>query len=144
VDNISQPGARQGRFLSRLGLSPAPTDLISAGNSGLDVSIFGRLARSLGVSEASLADITGVSQSSLTRRKRSGRMTPEESERILRIAGLVDLAAGIFGDIEVAVAWLKETNLSLGDVSPLEFARSEIGGREVRDLLGRIEYGVYS
>jgi len=27
---------------------------------------------------------------------------------------------------------------------PLEFAKSEIGAREVENLLGRIEYAVYS
>jgi uncharacterized protein (DUF2384 family) len=27
---------------------------------------------------------------------------------------------------------------------PLDYAETEIGAREVEDLLGRIEYGVYS
>jgi uncharacterized protein (DUF2384 family) len=27
---------------------------------------------------------------------------------------------------------------------PLDFAKTEIGAREVENLLGRIEYGVYS
>jgi uncharacterized protein (DUF2384 family) len=32
----------------------------------------------------------------------------------------------------------------LGGAVPLDFAKTEIGAREVENLLGRIEYGVYS
>lgn len=39
----------------------------------------------LGISEAVLAGVTGIS-STLTRRNRSGQLTPEESEHVLRAA----------------------------------------------------------
>jgi uncharacterized protein (DUF2384 family) len=32
----------------------------------------------------------------------------------------------------------------LGNVAPIEFAKTELGAREVENLLGRIEYSVYS
>jgi putative toxin-antitoxin system antitoxin component (TIGR02293 family) len=41
-----------------------------------------------------------------------------------------------------ASEWLTTPNRSLGRVSPMEFAVTEIGGREVEDLLGRIAHGV--
>jgi len=34
--------------------------------------------------------------------------------------------------------------VGLGGETPLEYAETEVGAREVEDLLGRIEYGVYS
>ena len=43
-----------------------------------------------------------------------------------------------------AKKWLKEEAYGLGDVSPLEYAVTEIGAREVEDLLGRVEHGVFS
>ena len=45
---------------------------------------------------------------------------------------------------ESAAEWLKTPNLSLGDKTPLEYADTEVGAREVENLLGRIDYGVYS
>jgi putative toxin-antitoxin system antitoxin component (TIGR02293 family) len=127
-----------------LGLPTAPSEQIAAAEEGLEVGTFRALAEALGVSEARLASITRMSQTTLTRRKRGGRFTVEESEHLLRIALLLERAATVFGSADDAAGWLKEPNLSLGNVAPLEFARSEIGAREVSDLLGRIEHGVYS
>lgn len=54
------------------------------------------------------------------------------------------LALAVFEDAGLAKKWLKEDAYGLGDVSPLEYAVTEIGAREVEDLLGRIEHGVFS
>ena len=50
----------------------------------------------------------------------------------------------VFGDAENAREWLIHPQRGLGNVVPVELAKSEIGAREVENLLGRIEYGVYS
>jgi putative toxin-antitoxin system antitoxin component (TIGR02293 family) len=137
----------QGDYVSPLldlGLPRAPTEQIAAAREGLPVSTFVLLADALGISEAALASVTGMSQTTLTRRKRGGRLHPDEGEHLLRIALLLERASAVFGDTGDAGDWLKSPNLSLGSSTPLEFARSEIGAREVTDLLGRIEYGVYS
>ncbi len=63
---------------------------------------------------------------------------------MLRIAHLLDVASRVFDALESAADWLRSENLSLGGRTPLEYADTEIGAREVENLLGRIEYGVYS
>jgi putative toxin-antitoxin system antitoxin component (TIGR02293 family) len=45
---------------------------------------------------------------------------------------------------ENARQWLASPQLGLGGAIPLDYATTEVGAREVEDLLGRIEYGVYS
>ena len=45
---------------------------------------------------------------------------------------------------ENARRWLSAPHVGLGGAVPLEYAATEVGAREVDDLLGRIEYGVYS
>ena len=57
---------------------------------------------------------------------------------------LLEKAVDVFGDIQSARKWLKEKAYGLGDLSPLEFAKTEIGAREVENLLGRIEHGIFS
>ena len=129
---------------TELGLSRDTGDLIGAVKEGLPVAIFRALAETLNISEARLARVTGISPTSLTRRKRSGVLTQDEGEHVLRIATLFDKATALFEDVETASDWLKTANPSLGDATPLSYADTELGGREVENLLGRIEYGVYS
>lgn len=81
----------------------------------------------------------------LSRRKASGRLSPDESERLLRISRIVDQAVALFeGDHDAAMQWLQTPQPALNREKPLDFARTEIGAREVEDLIGRLEYGVFS
>jgi len=62
----------------------------------------------------------------------------------VRYARLLGQAFKVFEDLESAKQWLNAPQVGLGGAIPLEYARTEIGAREVENLLGRIEYGVYS
>ena len=53
-------------------------------------------------------------------------------------------AVEVFGGIEQARQWLSSPQFGLGGAIPLEYARTEVGAREVENLLGRIGYGVYT
>ncbi len=131
--------------LHDLGLTSAdPRELIAAVKAGLPTTTFEALAVALGVTESHLASVSGISASTLLRRKRAGRLLTDESEHVLRIARLLASAEEVFGDAADAADWMRSANLSLGKVPPLSFADTEIGAREVEDLLGRIAYGVYS
>ena len=61
-----------------------------------------------------------------------------------RISNLYDRAIEVLGDQERAEAWLKKPNKALGMKTPLQYADTESGAREVENLLGRLEYGVFS
>ena len=53
-------------------------------------------------------------------------------------------AVEVLESMDHARQWLTSPQLGLGGSVPLEYAETEVGAREVEDLLGRIEYGVYS
>ena len=91
-----------------------------------------------------LAEKLSISRSTLQRRKANGRLSPGESDKVMRFARLVEHATRVFGDVEKARAWLKHPQYGLGGAVPLNYAETEIGAREVDNLLGRIDYGVYS
>lgn len=112
--------------------------------NGLPVSTFTKIRSDLGLPDKDLAQIIRVPKSTLAARKKRGRFSFEESERLYRIQRLFTKALAVFGDIESTRKWLKENAYGLGDVSPLEFARTEVGAREVENLLSRIEHGVFS
>ena len=68
-----------------------------------------------------------------------------ESERLLRISAVFERAVDLFeGDVAAAVAWLNRPNRALGHQTPLDFSGSALGAREVENLIGRLDHGVFS
>jgi putative toxin-antitoxin system antitoxin component (TIGR02293 family) len=62
----------------------------------------------------------------------------------VRIIRLFDLARSVFGTDEATRRWLNAPLRALGGRSPLDFAQTEPGAREVENVIGRLEHGVYS
>jgi putative toxin-antitoxin system antitoxin component (TIGR02293 family) len=121
-----------------------PTDLIRQIQKGLRFSELETLQNSIDMPFEQLAAKLSISRSTLQRRKAAGRLSPDESDKVIRYSRLVRQAADFFGDIEKARAWLKHPQYGLGGAVPLDYARTETGAREVENLLGRMKYGVYS
>ena len=125
-----------------LGGSHSIADMLQMIRRGFPSSQVIRLAAEHGIPEALLQKTLNISDSTFQRRKRSGRFTPDESDRFVRLAGLYGMAAEVLGSKHDASEWMSTPNRSLGGVSPAGFAVMETGGREVEDLLGRIAHGV--
>ena len=121
-----------------------PTELIRKIQKGLRFSELETLQTSIGMPFEQLAAKLAISRSTLQRRKAAGRLSPDESDKVLRFARLLEHATDVFGDVDKARAWLKHPQYGLGGAVPLDYAETEIGAREVDNLLGRIDYGVYS
>lgn len=124
--------------------SLGPAKMIEQVQGGLRVQELDDLRDSLEIPMEKLASKLGISKATLHRRKARGRLGPAESERVVRLARLMGKAAKVLGGIEAARQWLNSPQFGLGGAVPLDYADTEIGAREVENLLGRIEYGVYS
>jgi len=121
-----------------------PTKLIHRIQKGLRFSELETLQSTIDLPFEQLAAKLSISRSTLQRRKAAGRLSPDESDKVIRFSRLLEHAARVFGNIEKGRAWLKYPQYGLGGAVPLDYARTEIGAREVDNLLGRIDYGVYS
>src|SRR5256886_7247061 len=121
-----------------------PTELIHRIQKGLRFSELKSLQDSIDLPFEQLAAQLAISRSTLQRRKAAGRLSPDESDKVIRYSRLVQQAADFFGEIGKARAWLKHPQYGLGGAVPLDYARTEAGAREVENLLGRMKYGVYS
>lgn len=97
-----------------------------------------------GFPPAEAARYLRLSRAQLARRRRAERIGPEESDRLLRLAELHAHALELFEDRAAAVGWLTAPALGLGTKRPIDCAATEWGAREVHDLIGRIEHGVFS
>lgn len=121
-----------------------PTELIRQIQKGLRFAELETLQSTIDLPFEQLAAKLCISRSTLQRRKAAGRLSPDESDRVVRYSRLLEHAAKVFGDVEKARAWLKFPQHGLGGAVPLDYAQTEVGAREVDDLLGRIDYDVYS
>src|SRR5213594_1024927 len=121
-----------------------PHELIRRIQKGLPFSDLKVLQDSIDMPFEQLAAKLSISRSTLQRRKAAGRLSPDESDKVIRYSRLVQQAADFFGEIGKARAWLKHPQYGLGGAVPLDYARTEAGAREVENLLGRMKYGVYS
>ncbi len=74
--------------------------------------------------------------------KKGQRLTPEESDRVTRVARIVAMAAETFGDREKSFRWLHKPKRGLGDQTPIELIDTEEGARIVEDRLFRISHGL--
>jgi len=120
------------------------SELIRKIQKGLRFSELETLQNSIALPFEQLAAKLAISRSTLQRRKAAGRLSPDESDKVMRLSRLLEHATNVFGDIEKARAWLKFPQRGLGGAVPLDYAETEVGAREVDDLLGRIEYSVYT
>ncbi len=113
--------------------------------AGFGFNALVRFQKNSGFPLATIAQLLQIPPRTLARRKSTGRLAPQESERLLRVANLFANAVDLFeGDVAGARAWFSRRNRALGYETPLSFARTEVGAREVEDLIHRLEYGVFS
>ena len=112
---------------------------------GLPVGAFFRLRDTLGVSQEFLSQAVSIPPRTVMRRQAAKeRFKPDESERILRLARIFLRAQQVLASAGRAKAWILAKNRALGGTTPLDFAKTEPGAREVENLLGRLEHGVFS
>jgi len=121
-----------------------PTELVRRIQRGLPFSELEALRKQLDLPLDELASKLSISRATLHRRKSAGRLSPDESDKVMRFSRLLEQATDLFGDLERGRAWLKFPQYGLGGVVPLDYAGTEAGAREVENLLGRIKYSVYS
>ena len=118
---------------------------VEATEAGLPESELTVLQHSLDVSSERLLPLVGLSKATFHRRKTTGaNLTPLVSDRVVRFALLLSKAIKVLGSKDDANKWLNSPQLGLAGAVPLDYAKSEVGAREVENLLGRIEYGVYT
>ena len=128
--------------LSHLSNNAKALDMV---RDGLPFSTLESLVSVLGVPQKEVASIIGIPATTLSRRRKNGRLTQLESDRLMRIARLVEMAHGMMqGDAVAARRWLTAPHDLLDGAKPLAHASTEVGGREVEQLIGRLCHGTFS
>src|SRR5437870_1069732 len=102
--------------------------LLHSVEKGFAFRCYDRLARNVGLPTEQLLDLVDIPRRTLIRRKNEGQFSPNESDRLLRVARLFGKTLELFdGDRESAVDWLSTAQTAIGGAIPLQLARSEMG-----------------
>ena len=133
-------------YASLLGMKSCDTlKLLEQVEQGLSYKALERLQRNIVLSLKRLAELIRIPPRTLARRKEEGRLLPDESDRLLRLSRIFAESLALFdGDFHAARTWLFTPQPALGGSIPIEFSRSEVGAREVENLIGRLEHGIPS
>ena len=95
-------------------------------------------------SDKDFAIIAGTSARTLSRLKANQKIPQQAAEVTISLMRALDKATEIFGSEEAAISWLKSPNKVLGGITPVQALSSRFGAEEVMDMLGRVEWGIYS
>ncbi len=120
-------------------------DMANAIEHGLPLTSAWQVRSHLALSEQELAALLGVSTKTLQRlgRQPDARLATIQSDRLYRLARIFQLAEQVLEDTDSARRWLKTPAPGLEQRTPLDLLRTEIGARQVENLLGCIEHGLY-
>jgi putative toxin-antitoxin system antitoxin component (TIGR02293 family) len=137
---------RDTRIGKALGLKSMETAaLMQAVQSGLSWDAVRKFLDFTGLSQQDLAKYLIIPERTFARRREAATFDWRESEQVLRLAEIYQAALELFdGDTAATRTWLTSPVRGLGNARPIDFAQSEFGAREVRDLIGRLADGVSS
>ena len=123
--------------------------LASRGVAGLAAAVEKGLPRSALLRVVARSGVTGKARLALLHRvvpsatfKRRTRLKLHESEKTERLARVIALAELLWDDAEAAQHFINTPHPELKNRTPLDCASTELGARQVEDLVMRAIYGL--
>ena len=112
---------------------------------GLPTRALANLQQAMGLNNERFAALLNLKPRTLQRRKEEdSRLNVTQGNEVFRVAQVLSRASEVLGSRDDALNWLQHPNHALGEIAPIEKLNTLAGAVEVMELLGRIEFGVYS
>jgi len=123
----------------------SPFDFIRIAKDGIHVSVIQNFSNYFKLKKEVVTQLLAVSEPTLYRWKKNNKNLDRNfSVKLFEIVDLFLYGEEVFEDRDAFFKWLKFPNEALGGMEPMELVEIPGGVSKVRDVLGRIEYGVYS
>src|SRR6266404_4132497 len=120
------------------------SELIEAITRGLPAELVRQLAARMDITMEQMAELLRLTSRTLQRRLDEGRLELSESDRLWELWQLFSRAVEVMESEDAAALWLQSPIQAIGWTTPLALARTAPGLRELQNILGRIEHGVFS
>lgn len=120
-----------------------PTALIEHLQKGIAFDAINEIQTKFTLPKDDISRLIHVPVRTLARRKKEGRLSSDESERLYSLAVMLEKSVKVLESTEASIKWLKSPKRAFNGKTPLEYSSTEIGINEVKNLLGRIDHGVF-
>lgn len=138
------PEAVLDRRTSRPETKMTPLEKMRLVEDGISKTDLEQLKEKAGLDYDQLAQMLHVARATLISKKGTEKFSEDISEKILQLADLYSYGYEVFEDRERFNAWIFRANKALGGQAPYQLLHNTYGREEVRNIIGRIAYGVYS
>jgi putative toxin-antitoxin system antitoxin component (TIGR02293 family) len=131
-------------FMTLFGLESDPA-LFSrmTETEGLPAKALHYFCKSTGLQEDQIVALLGIAPRTMERRMESGRLNPEEADKLFQVARAFDGMIKVLNNERRALLWFKTPQENLDDQTPLDKCRTESGRNLVNDEVVRITFNVY-
>ena len=112
--------------------------------SGISKGVLVEIKNHINMDYDNLSTILGTTKTTIHNKKDDDKFSPAVSEKIVALADLYEFGYYVFEDKLHFETWIQTPNKALGSRPPLELLDTIFGIEEVKNIIGRIEHGVYS
>jgi len=111
---------------------------------GVPLPALEEFAASSGFALKDLLEVVIPARTLKHRRQRQESLSLDESDRLARVARVYALAVRVFGNPEKARRWLSKPKIRFDEQTPLAMLRTDLGGRQVEEMLIQIDEGMFA
>lgn len=131
-----------GMFANVVEHGPRGFEAVQLIREGFPAKILKSVSGFFGETEARIQNIVRVPATTASRlEKNAAKIDSAATERVYRMGSVTRMAIEVFEDKEKAILWMRQPNLALGNVAPLDLMDTEPGASSVRQILNAIATG---
>ncbi|WP_316806931.1 antitoxin Xre/MbcA/ParS toxin-binding domain-containing protein [Pedobacter agri] len=124
--------------------NPSDFDLLELARKGIAKKSLTALAQQISLTMEEIAGILHISDRTLQRYTADTLVKTEYADRAIALAKLYERGIEVLGTTKAFNSWVRHPNKALNNEIPLALLDTSIGFEMVLQILGRIEYGVFS
>ncbi|MEP7145313.1 MAG: antitoxin Xre/MbcA/ParS toxin-binding domain-containing protein [Ferruginibacter sp.] len=121
-----------------------PIEKMEISHHGVSKNDLEGMKKILGVDYDRLGEALSVTRATLINKKGTDKFHPLLSERIISLADIYSYGYEVFGDEQNFNSWMLTENKALGWKKPYDVMSNQFGREEVKNIIGRIAWGVFS